>query len=138
MMKKTAIIAVVLFLLTSCGDGIPQAGKDFASRYYPDMEILLCDTSDDDGGCEIRLTGDVEIELDAQGQWESVEDPGGVPAEIVPAAIKKYVADNYMGRTIVKIEHETYGYKVELYGKTKIKFDKQGNFLGLEYKIIEI
>ena len=139
MKPKLFSIAAACLLLAgaSCGDGFPQAAKDFVKQYYPDLAMTSCET-DDDGDCDIHVKGDVEIELDAQGEWKTVKDPGGVPAGIVPDAIMTYVKENYMGRTIVGIDREPQGYEVELFGDIEMKFDRQGNFLELEYDKIVI
>lgn len=132
-MKKLSffLVSIVSLMLIAC-DPVPQEGHKFVDKYYPDYQIIECD-KDDDGGYDLKLTGDVEIDLDRDGEWTSVEDDGGVPDEIIPVHIRQYVHDNYMGRTIVKIEREYYGYYVELYHKIKMRFDHQGNFMELVY-----
>lgn len=135
-MKKFIFLCLTSLILISC-DRAQRAGNEFVEKYYPDFQIIECE-QDNDGGCDLKLMGDVEIDIDRNGEWTSVEDPGGVPDAIVPVPIKKYVNDNYMGRTIVKIEREDYGYEVDLYKKIRMRFDHEGNFIELIYKKVVV
>lgn len=138
-MRKILLFVAVATLLASCNGTsrqLPAEVDSFVEQLYPDLTMES--EVEHDGDYEIHIAGGVEIDCDAQGQWTSVEDPGGVPASIVPAGVKQYVDSVYKGRTIVKIERERQGYDVELYGKINLIFSHDGSFIREDYKIIEV
>ena len=55
-----------------------------------------------------------------------------VPAAIVPAAISKYVKAKFPNNTIVKISKKYAGYDIELDSDLELKFDKNGNYIGID------
>lgn len=137
-MKKIILTSAVIALLASCNSK-PASHEQIdalVNELYPDMKMVM--ETENDGEYEIHLMGDVEIDCDRNGQWTSVEDPGGVPVSIVPTRAKQYVDSVYKGRTIVKIEREDFGYKLQLYGKIKLQFDHEGNFLKEDFNVIVV
>jgi hypothetical protein len=82
-----------------------------------------------DNDYTVLLSDGSKVEFDSKGKWESVENKkSGVPASVIPAKIKEYVATNYPSLLIVKIEKSMYGYEVELSNDLDLKFDANGNF----------
>ena len=58
-----------------------------------------------------------------------------VPASVLallPANILTYCKAHFPNAVIVEIDHETYGYEVELSGDITIEFDKKGNFIRID------
>ncbi|MBP9547019.1 MAG: PepSY-like domain-containing protein, partial [Tidjanibacter sp.] len=57
---------------------------------------------------------------------------GAVPAAIVPAAITKYVTENYPDAYIRSIERDRHAYEVNLSNRWEIKFDLNFNVIDLD------
>lgn len=55
---------------------LPQTIIDYINENYPDNSIIEAE-KEDDGGFEVTLNNGVEIEFDAEGNFEEVEDHNG-------------------------------------------------------------
>lgn len=55
-----------------------------------------------------------------------------VPAALIPATIAQYVATNFAGQVITKIDKERHGYEIELSSGMDLKFNKGGAFMGFD------
>ena len=86
-----------------------------------------------DGTYTVILDNGVKIEFGSTGKWESVKSRNGaIPASVIPVKISDYVSNYYKSLGIEKIERKRYGYEVELTNDLDLKFDLNGNFLGLD------
>lgn len=143
-MKNSICILAALaltVLVAACRGGIlPDAAQQTVDSCYADFKVdtVIVQGEGDTARYVANIPGDVVMEFDSDGAWVSVKDPGGVPAGIVPAPITAYVKKNYMGRTIVAIERNDKGYRVDLYGDTHMLFDPQGKFIKLDFPVVEI
>ena len=109
---------------------LPQKAQQFINTHFSGVEVLSA-TMDDD--YEVYLANGTKVEFTMQGEWKEVKCPGAaVPAAIIPTAISKYVKANFPNTTIVKIDKKYSGYEVELNNDLELKFDKNGNFIGLD------
>ena len=73
------------------------------------------------------------MEFDRSGEWTEVQyREGAVPAAIVPAAITKYVTENYPDAYIRSIERDRHTYEVNLSNRWEIKFDLNFNVIDLD------
>ncbi len=104
---------------------LPEAAQTFISMYFPDDEIRKVEKDKGHRGTEyeVDFVSGAEVEFLSDGQWKEVKAAYGyaVPAEIVPPAIYKYVADNFDGLVIVDISRKRGGYEVELSNGTELK-----------------
>lgn len=91
----------------------------------------------DDNEYEINLKNGTEVDFTLTGELIKVEVIAGnsVPNSVVPQSILSYVERNYPSKKIEDFEKSQYGYKVELsgYPETDLLFDKNFNFLGIDY-----
>jgi len=55
---------------------LPQVIRDYIAENYPDQTIIEAE-KEDDGGFEVTLDNGVELEFDAQGNLEEVDDHNG-------------------------------------------------------------
>lgn len=109
---------------------LPQKAQQFINTHFSGVEVLSATVDDD---YEVYLANGTKVEFTMQGEWKEVKCPGAaVPAAIIPAAISKYVKANFPNTTIVKIDKKYSGYEVELNNDLELKFDKNGNFIGLD------
>lgn len=138
---KKSLIALVVAL---CGIGavqardhvvrdvtlLPKTAQTFLSKNFKsDVSYIKIDkTLGYVHDYEVVLTDGTEISFEKDGNWDNVETPGdmAVPAQIVPKAISSYVAKNFPGQHIVKIDKERYGYDIELQSGLDLVFDKAG------------
>ena len=109
---------------------LPQKAQQFINTHFSGVEVLSATVDDD---YEVYLANGTKVEFTMQGEWKEVKCPGAaVPSAIIPTAISKYVKANFPNTTIVKIDKKYSGYEVELNNDLELKFDKNGNFIGLD------
>ena len=109
---------------------LPQKSQQFITTHFSGVEVLSVTVDDD---YEVYLANGTKVEFTLQGEWKEVKCPGSaVPAAIVPAAITKYVKAQFPNSAIVKIDKKYRGYEVELNNDLELKFDKDGNFIGVD------
>lgn len=111
---------------------LPEAARNVVSKNFK-SEVNLIKIDKDFGRIseyDVILTDGSEISFDSKGNWKDVEVPQGmaVPTSFVPAAVAKYLSDNYRNSKVVSIERDHRGYDVELDNGIDLKFDKAGNF----------
>ena len=113
-------------------EALPEAAKTFVSTNFPNQKIIYAEK--DWNSYECRLDDGTKIEFNKKGNWDKVDCPGtkAVPAALIPEAIKTYVAANFQGCVITKIDKERYGYEVELSNDIDLKFNYQGALIGMD------
>lgn len=87
------------------------------------------------GGVEydVILNNGTEIDFDSKGQWKEIDcGADAVPSALILKSISDYVAKNYKGQKIVKIEVDRSKYEVELLNGTDLEFDRSGKFLRVD------
>ena len=114
---------------------LPGEAQKFLKTHYASNKVVTAvhDKDITDNDYTVVLDDGTKIEFDSAGKWESVKSRNGkIAAGIVPAKIAGYVAEHYPSIGIEKIERKRYGYEVELTNDLDLKFDLNGNFLGLD------
>lgn len=110
---------------------LPVAAKTFVQTNFQGKKILYAEK--DWNSYECRLDDGTKIEFNRKGNWKKVDcHMTAVPAAIVPQAIQQYVATNFAGCIITKIDKERYGYDIELSNDIDLKFNYQGVLIGMD------
>lgn len=84
---------------------------------------------------KVSLRSGAKIEFDSKGEWEDVKcrySDKGVPKNIVPQAIRKYVDKNFSGTRIVEIERDHNKYEVSLSNGLDLEFSLNGDFIRID------
>lgn len=104
---------------------LPEAAKTFLGKYFSKVQVVKAEKDNGRRGMEyeVDLADGTEVEFKTNGAWKDVKMPKGnaVPAGIVPAAIAKYISDNFDGLTIEEISRKRGGYEVELSNGSELK-----------------
>lgn len=114
---------------------LPEAVTTFLQKYFPGATVSRVETDTDMGGQEydVMLSDGTEVDFDSSNQWESIDShTKAVPAALVPSSVASYVKGNYASLFITKIDKKHTGYEIELSNGTELKFDGNGNFMGLD------
>lgn len=113
---------------------LPSAALTFIDTHFADDGIRKAEKDHGLLGAEyeVDLVSGVELEFNSDGQWKEVKAGRGttVPAAIVPAAIKTYVATHFADRGIVEIKRDRLGFEVELADDTDLFFKADGTYIG--------
>ena len=146
-MKKSslffaALVCLLMQSLSSFADDrviptqqLPAAAQTFMQNTFPGQGIAYATIDRDFGKTtyDVRLNDGTEVDFDAKGTWDKVDcGLSAVPAQLVPTAIADYVKANFAGAMIVKIDKERHGYDIELSNDLELKFNKQGQFIGID------
>jgi hypothetical protein len=141
MKKILAFIATALISLTSmlcCArTDVPTTIQKFITTNFPTTKIVKVDREQKYGGIEyeIRLNNGAELDFDKNQKWEQIDCKKlrtGVPTNIIPKNISKYIAKNYSNQHVTKIERERYGYNVKLSNHLELEFNRAGNFVRID------
>ena len=114
---------------------LPAEAQKFLKTHFSQSNVVtdLRDRDFADNDYTVILDNGVKIEFGSTGKWESVKSRNGVvPASVIPVKISDYVSKHYNSLGVEKIERKRYGYEVELTNDLDMKFDLNGNFLGLD------
>lgn len=114
---------------------LPAEAQTFTETHFSELEILRVeiDIQSVDDYYEVKFVGGMEIEFDQNGNWTSVDGNNqAIPTGFINPLIVQYVADNYPDTSIESIEIKPYGFDVDLLNNTDLRFDTEGNFLGLD------
>ena len=155
-MKKLFIMMMMCFISTSVCladdhpipvSSLPQQVHTFIAQYFNGKGIVYAEKDRDDGKLryEVHLSDGTEITFDKKGNWDKIDCEHGakVPDELVPQVVLDAVKANAQqwqgyGTTgdivlvITKIDHERYGYDVELSNGIEMKINHQGQVIGYD------
>lgn len=112
---------------------LPNVSKEFIRKFFNEKDISYAkvDTDFFDKSYEVFFVNGSKVEFDKRGDWEEINClNNGIPAEIIPVQIMKYIEKNHADLSIVKIERDSRDYEVMLNNKLEIKFD-------LKFDVIE-
>ena len=117
--------------------GLPAAATAFIKNFAP--ATVTAAAVDDDffrPDYKVYLSDGTAIEFRHNGQWEEVQNYKGIATKVIPAAIAKYLEANYKGTAVTNIGYDADdldSYEVKLASRIELKFDRNGNFLTMEY-----
>lgn len=145
-MKKIGLIGMYLLLsaatifakdkVTKDASVLPANSKEFLNRHFHGIQISHIKVEEGllkTDSYDVILTNGVNVEFSGSGNWKEVEGKNiAVPTGIIPANIRKYVQDNFPGKTIISIEKDRREYDIKLDNGIKIDFDLNGNFKKLD------
>ncbi|MDR0395338.1 MAG: PepSY-like domain-containing protein, partial [Tannerella sp.] len=147
-MKKYIFSMALLgaaFAFVACDDDVligenelPSEAKAFIATHFPSARFVWGEK--DRGGYEVRLDDGFELDFSLDGTWDNVdgnhmkEVPASVMA-LVPERISAYIAENYQGAAVTKIDKEHNrrgkhtGYEITLNNYySELIFGPEGNF----------
>ena len=137
------VLAIATFaILPACADDIvipvkklPASAQEFLNTHFAGSSVVKAvhDRDVNDNDYTVWLSDGSKVEFNSKGKWKSVENKKtNVPDSVVPASIKEYVSTNYSSLAIVKIEKNAFGYEVELSNDLDLRFNSNGDFVGLD------
>lgn len=104
---------------------LPKTAQTFISKYFPKDGVKKVEKDDGRRGVEyeVDFTSGAEVEFNSDGGWKEYKAAKGqtVPADLVPAAISKYVVANHKGQSIVEISKKRGGYEIKLSNGSELR-----------------
>lgn len=136
MAMLTMQVAIADDVVTKDVNKLPTLARETIQKHFPDSKISYIKIDKDmfqSATYEVTLTNGAEIDFDSNGQWMEIDcKKMTVPAVFIPAAVSKYVRENFPEEHIVKFERGRKGYDAELSNGLDVKFDRNGGFLKLD------
>ena len=99
---------------------LPNESRAFLRTHFDGVEILSVVREIDglEKDYSVYLKNGFEVNFRRSGAWDEVKgNTEAVPASVLgllPGGIESYVAENYPGRPIVKVNRENWGYEIEV------------------------
>lgn len=134
-MKKLITLSVCLFALLGLAKAdndkpislneLPQKSQKFIKQYFPKNEISYAKMEKEvwDKKYEVVFVNGEKIEFDKKGDWKEIDCKfSAVPEALIPAAIKKHLAEQYPQAKVIQIERDSKGYDVKLNNKLELKY----------------
>lgn len=146
-MKKLALLLVAFLLAVVTVQSVaardipitfaqlPAKAQAFIKKHFSEANVASVwkDTDILDQDYKVYLNDGTQIEFYFNGDWEEVKThANNMPAAIIPSGIAQFVNANYPHTPIYKIQKKLYGYEVELSNGLDLKFNKKGQFLGMD------
>lgn len=146
MKKLTFILAGIALLATSApaladndrpitvGE-LPAAAQQFLKAHFAGVDVSYSKVDEEmfDKDYKVIFVNGSTVEFAKDGQWREVDCKyGEVPAAIVPQQIRDYVAKNFAGRKITKIDRDKRDYEVELDNGLDLKFDMKFRLIKMD------
>lgn len=122
-------------VITQDVNQLPLTARNFINQYFTKPQVAHIKIETDilkNKTYEVLLTNRTEIEFNSEGNWTEVDcKKNAVPAALIPVSVKEYVQQNFPRESITKIERKG-GVEVELTNDYTLKFNKKGQFVGMD------
>ena len=144
---KKILFAVVAFLSlgisVACADNnkiiskseLPASAQKLLDDCFPDAKLSYVKLERDflERSYEVLLADGTKLEFFSNGEWQEVDCKfSEVPAGIVPEPILKYIAENYPGEKVLKIEIDRGNYELKLSNRLELTFNKNFNIIDID------
>lgn len=114
---------------------LPKAAQKFVKANFPENKVLYASKDDDIvfPEYEVGLDNGVSIDFRNDGQLEKIKAPQtGVPASIIPAKIREYVAAHYPGVKYFECEVDKTGYEVKISNGLELRFSSSFHLVDID------
>lgn len=145
-MKKFFLVALTLFVALSnvnaderdrviTKEQLPAAAQTLLATHFSDLKISLVkeDREFISRNYEVIFADGTKVEFTRNGEWKEVDcRRNAVPAALIPAEIKNFVAERYPDAKIIQIDRDSNDYEVKLSNKLELTFDKKFNIIDID------
>lgn len=145
-MKKLIILTLAIFslgIITATADNgriiakenLPQKSQQFIKQYFGDIKLTYAKEERDfiEKSYEVMLADGTKLEFTRSGEWKEVDcRRSSVPTPVIPAAIMKYVKDNYPDVKVLLIERDRNDYELKLSNRLELTFDSKFNIIDID------
>lgn len=114
---------------------LPTVAQQILTKHFSGKKVALSKKESGIFGVsyDVIFTNGDKIEFDRSGNWTEIDCKYTVvPAALVPAAITKYMKENYPDQKIVQIEKDRTEYDVELSSGLEVTFNKKFQVIDID------
>ena len=149
-MKRFFIcVASALCLLTSCNtvvnhdqetpisfDQLPTAAQQFINQHYEGVKVkeIIREQHASLMQYEVDLKGGIDLQFDRHGYCTEVNCKNGdtVPDDVIPESILSQIRQRFPARSIVKFEHDSRLYDIDLDDGTELSFNNAMRLIDID------
>lgn len=139
-MKKVLFAIVCLFALSTQtfadrpvgATELPVKVQEFLKKHFPSVEVSYAKQDNDwfEKDYTVVLTNGAKLEFTSKGDWKDIDcEHGRVPESVLPAGIKKYLAENQKNHHVVEFKKDRRHYDVKLSNDLDLEFSFDGKLL---------
>ena len=142
---KLGLLALVFFVTATSVQAqerridfakLPKAAQNFVNSYFSAKEVLYVEEDKDflePTNYEVKMTDGSKVKFDAKGVWNKIDCKlKAVPRNLIPDAIKSYVAKRFPNNQIVEISKSKRKIEVELTNGIDLVFNNNGQFVRID------
>jgi len=115
-------------------DQLPEKARVLINTHFSEIKISYATKDKElfDTSYEVVFTNGTKIEFNRKGNWTDIECRNGIPEEIIPVEIMKFVHEHHPGLKVTKVEYDRNGYEVKLINGIEMKFDSRLKMRGYD------
>lgn len=114
---------------------LPAQAQKFLNDHFNGVKLSYAKLDRDflERSYEVLLADGTKLEFFSNGEWQEVDCKfSEVPAGIVPEPIVKYIAENFPGEKVLKIELDRGNYELKLSNRLELTFNKNFNIIDID------
>ena len=142
-MKKFILILLALITVLPAAaedveitfDQLPQKARNIILKAFPDTKIKKVDMERRASllQYEVKLAGGIKMQFSKDGNFTECEcTKGTVPDILIPAKIRAFVAKEFPGRSIRRIEHDNKLFEVLLDNGDELSFNSSFRLIDID------
>lgn len=140
MKQKVLTLLFLSLLLAGCGitpsresetvitvEQLPPVARNFLQHHFEGVKVkeVVCERRASLMQYEVDLKGGIYVQFDRNGICTEVEcKKSAVPDKVMPDEIVRQIREQFPGQFVLKYEHDSRMYEIELNDKTELVFNR--------------
>ena len=121
-------------------EDLPTKAKSFVRTYFGhyDIRFVKIDITMTKTNYTVQFENDMKIEFNSNGDWDEVNSPSDcLPSDFLNNMILNHLNKNYPDCCLHVISKGKHKFEVELTSGLELVFNKKGEFLRYDHKILQ-
>ena len=121
-------------------EDLPTKAKSFVRTYFGhyDIRFVKIDITMTKTNYTVQFENDMKIEFNSNGDWDEVNSPSDcLPSDFLNNMILNHLNKNYPDYCLHVISKGKHKFEVELTNGLELVFNKKGEFLRYDHKILQ-
>ena len=121
-------------------EDLPTKAKSFVRTYFGhyDIRFVKIDITMTKTNYTVQFENDMKIEFNSNGDWDEVNSPSDcLPSDFLNNMILNHLNKNYPDCCLHVISKGKHKFEVELTNGLELVFNKKGEFLRYDHKILQ-
>ena len=121
-------------------DRLPEKAQNVITKAFPENKVKKVEMERRASliQYEVKLSGGVKMQFSKDGTFTECEcEKGSVPAVLIPAKIRDFIAKEFPGKEIKRFEHDSKLFEVLLDNGDELSFNSSFRLIDIDRVIIE-